>query len=137
MDYIALSYDNEANPRTPSTAFTEAGKDSNKIQIAFNQTVSKMVENYGFPEGFITVEIDDTPGNDRIRVYGYLNGKKEELAESEDDEANGEVVKKALENYAKENNPRNKKETTAKPSFQDWIKIKGNEKKSYIDWQNS
>ena len=137
MDDIALSYDNEANPRTPSTAFTEAGKDSNKIQIAFNQTVSKMVENYGFPEGFITVEIDDTPGNDRMRVYGYLNGKKEELAESEDDEANGEVVKKALEQYAKENNPRNKKETTAKPSFQDWIKIKGNEKKSYIDWQNS
>lgn len=137
MDDIALSYDSNANPRTPSTAFTEAGKNSDKIKIAFDQTVSKMVENYGFPEGFITVEVDDTPGNDRMRVYGYLSGKKVQLATSEDDEANGEVVRKALAEYAKENNPRKKKETTAKPSFQDWKKIKGNEKKTYKDWQNS
>jgi len=137
LDDIALSYDSNMNPLTPSTAFTEAGKDSKKIKIAFEQTVSKMVEEYGFPEGFITVEIDDFPGNDRMRVFGYLDGKKEILATSELDEDNGRVVKKALENYAKENNPRNKKETTEKPSFQDWIKIKGNEKKSYNDWQNS
>jgi hypothetical protein len=138
MDDIALSYDNNANPLTPSTAFANAGEDSKKIKIAFDQTVSKMVEIYGFPEGFITVEISDKGGlNDRMKVFGHLNGKKKQLLDTENDEDNGRLVKNALEQYAKENNPRKKEETTAKPSFQDWKLIKGNENKTYKDWQNS
>lgn len=98
LDDVVFGVNNQGVTTTTSDLFADAGTSSGKIKAAFDRTISEMSRLYGFPEGFLTVEIDDTTNNDRMTVRD-ANGTL--IGQFEDDDENGANVKGALDKYMK------------------------------------
>ena len=100
LDDVVFGVNNNGVTTTTSDLFADAGTSSGKIKAAFDRTIAEMSRLYGFPEGFLTIEVDDTFDNDRMTIRdaaGTIIGKR-----FEDDEENGANVKNALDKYMKE-----------------------------------
>ncbi len=100
LDDVVFGVNNQGVTTTTSDLFADAGKSSGKIKAAFDRTIAEMSRLYGFPEGFLTIEVDDTWDNDRMTIRdaaGTIIGER-----FEDDEENGANVKNALDKYMKE-----------------------------------
>tara|TARA_R100000541_G_scaffold15843_4_gene25315 strand:+ start:2274 stop:4241 length:1968 start_codon:yes stop_codon:yes gene_type:complete len=98
LDDVVFGVNNQGVTTTTSDLFADAGKSSGKIKAAFDRTIAEMARLYGFPEGFLTVEIDDTDFNDRMTIRD-ANGK--EIDQFEEDASNGANIKNALDKYMK------------------------------------
>jgi len=98
LDDVVFGVNNQGVTTTTSDLFADAGTSSGKIKAAFDRTIAEMSRLYGFPEGFLTVEIDDTLDNDRMTIRD-ANGK--EIDQFEDDDENGANVKNTLDKYMK------------------------------------
>ena len=101
LDDLVFGVNTAGVTTTPSDLFADAGTSSGKIKSAFDRTISEMARQYGFPEGFLTVEVDDTLDNDRMTIRdaaGNIIGDR-----FEDDDSNGANLKNALAKYMKEN----------------------------------
>jgi hypothetical protein len=100
LDDVVFGVNNQGVTTTTSDLFADAGKSSGKIKAAFDRTIAEMSRLYGFPEGFLTIEIDDTTLDDRMTIRdaaGNIIGSR-----FEDDDENGANVKNALDKYMKE-----------------------------------
>lgn len=98
LDDVVFGVNNQGVTTTTSDLFADAGKSSGKIKAAFDRTIAEMARLYGFPEGFLTVEIDNTTQNDRMTIRD-ANGK--EIDQFEKDASNGANIKNALDKYMK------------------------------------
>ena len=98
LDDVVFGVNNQGVTTTTSDLFADAGSSSGKIKAAFDRTIAEMSRLYGFPEGFLTVEIDDTTNNDRMTIRDS-EGKL--IARFEDDDENGANIKNALDKYMK------------------------------------
>lgn len=100
LDDVVFGVNNQGVTTTTSDLFADAGKSSGKIKAAFDRTIAEMSKLYDFPEGFLTIEIDDTTGDDRMTIRDAAGNIIGDRFEEDDD--NGANVKNALDKYMKE-----------------------------------
>jgi hypothetical protein len=100
LDDVVFGVNNQGVTTTTSDLFADAGKSSGKIKAAFDRTIAEMSRLYDFPEGFLTIEIDDTTGDDRMTIRDAAGNIIGDRFEEDDD--NGANVKNALDKYMKE-----------------------------------
>jgi len=116
LDDLVFGVNKAGVTTTPSDLFANAGESSAKIKGAFDRTIAEMSRLYGFPEGFLTVEIDSTIGDDRM-IIKDASGK--EIDKFEDNQSNGANIKNALAKYMKENKDKLGEED--KDGLTDWF----------------